>query len=294
MSGVSTRRRARTVAVAAVLALVSATGSAVAADKDEKAPPVVTIRLDEGEPKVTGADKLPAGWVTIKVSAKKNEHNLWLYAAKPGVHAQDADMAGQGVRAARAGNGRSAASTAENSLIALGGAFVAPKRPATLSVKLPRGEVTVADLAAGGQKAAAPLTLFKLGAPGMAMPGAGGAARVSIDGAARIQAPEALPRTGELRIANLGERKWHFLGLQKLTKDANQKDVEAFFAGDGKGPSPFDPAHSTAAAPLSGGREQYLSYDLPAGRYAFVDAWVDSATGTFYAARGAVRVVTLK
>lgn len=294
MSGVSTRRRARTVAALAVLAMVPATGTAPAADKDENAPPVVTIRLDEGEPKITGADKLSAGWVTIKVSAKKSEHNLWLYTPKPGVHAEDADMAGKGVRAARTGNGRSAAATAENSLIALGGAFVGPKRPATMAVKLPQGEVTVTDLATDPQKVGTPLTLLKLGAPGKAEPDAGAAARVSIDDAARIQAPATLPRTGELRIANLAERKWHFLGLQRLTERADQKDVEGFFTGGGKGKSPFDPAHSTAAAPLSGGREQYLSYDLPAGRYAFVDAWVDSATGKFYAAQGAVRVVTLK
>lgn len=303
-----TRASSRAAVVVGLLALLP-TGTAIAAESPAKTtPPVITIKLDEGEPKITGADKLAAGWVTIKVSATKSQHNLWLHTPKPGVAAAQADRAGEAAQATRNGRpGPSAASTtsaskrsaadataAEDSLIALGGAFVAPGRPATMAVKLPTGEITVTDLAAAAQPGGGKITLIKVGEPGKSVRAAGNEPRVSIDDSARIQAPAKLARKGELRISNLAASKWHFIGLQKLAKGAGEKEVVAFFTNPGQAPSPFDPAASTASAPLSGGREQYLTYNLPAGKYVFVDAWVDSTTGKFYAAQGAIKLVTLK
>ncbi|MGQ0466856.1 MAG: hypothetical protein ACT4QG_16215 [Sporichthyaceae bacterium] len=303
-----TRASTRAAVVLGLLALMPV-GSAVAAESPGKTtPPVVTIALDEGEPKITGADKLAAGWVTFKVTATKTQHNLWLHTPKPGVAAGKADKAGEAANTARNGRpGPKAASTetiskqaaadassAEDSLIALGGTYVAPGRPATMAVKLPPGEITVADIAAANQPGGGKITLLKVGAPGKAVRAAGKSVQVSVDDAARIKAPAKLARKGELRVSNLAASKWHFIGLQKLAEGKGEKDVAAFFANPGRTPSPFDPAASTAAAPLSGGREQYLSYNLPAGKYVFIDAWVDSSTGKFYAAQGAIKLVTLK
>lgn len=303
-----TRASSRVAVVVGLLALLP-TGTAIAAESPgSTTPPVVTIKLDDGEPKITGADKLAAGWVTVKVTATKSQHNLWLHTPKPGVAAAQADKAGEAAQSARNGRqGPSAASTenvskqaatdattAEDSLIALGGTYVAPGHPARIAVNLPMGEITVADLAAAAQPGGGKITLLKVGKPGKAVRAAGSAIRVSVDETAHIQAPAKLARKGELRISNLAASKWHFIGLQKLAKGQGAKEVTAFFAAPGQAPSPFDPAASTASAPLSGSHEQYLTYNLPAGKYVFVDAWVDSTTGKFYAAQGAIKLVTLK
>ncbi len=343
MSGSSMRRRTYTVATVALLTLVPATGTAVATDGARDALPVVTITMGAGEPKLTGTEKLSAGWVTFKISSTKDQHNLWLYTPKPGTKQAQANKADQSVRNVRSANARTYkepqakasftkpkkddvedksakkkrmegptaaersarnkaaqklaadAQAAEKSLIALGGAFVAPKRPTTMTVKLPEGEITIADLAMGKGKTV-PITVLKVaGKSGKDTRDAKGAKTIELDDSSRIQAPATLPRKGELLFSNIASAKWHFLGLQKLAKGATENDLVAYFdSKDASREAPFDARYSAAAAPLSGGRSQYLSYDLPPGKYALLDAWVDSETGRFWASQGASRVVTLK
>ena len=196
---------------------------------------------------------------------------------------------------AAAGQARTDTSMAEKTLLALGGVYVAPKRTATIVVNLPQGQVTVADLAVGKETKTVPLTVFKVGPAGKQRAPGKGAAQIFLDESSKIQAPEKLKRSGQLLINNESMSKWHFIGLQKLAKGATENDLVAWFDSPaGKRKYPFDPAYSIAAAPLSGGRTQYLSYDLPAGKYALIDAWVDSDSGRFYASQGGTRMITLK
>lgn len=185
------------------------------------------------------------------------------------------------------------AATAEKSLLALGGVFVAAKGKATFMANLPQGEVRIIDL--GDKNAKAPLAVLAVGGPGKQVRPAAATGTVVLDDSSRIQAPEKLKRSGQLLITNAAASKWHFIGLQKLAKGVTKKDLAAWFDNpDPKRKSPFDPKHSAAGAPLSGGRSQYLGYDLPAGRYALLDAWVDPESGRFHAAQGGFRIVTLK
>ncbi|MGQ0467412.1 MAG: hypothetical protein ACT4QG_19110 [Sporichthyaceae bacterium] len=308
MSGITAHLKARGTAVTAVavLALAAGTGTALAVAPDPSAPPVVTIALDGDKVKLSGADGLKAGWITIKASTTTKPHSLWLFTPKPGAKPAGAEKAVQAMQAVQANEGQSPeaaaeggpqqkpannVATVEDTLVGLGGALVTPKRSATFSVNLPEGEVSIADLANGAEKAATPIAKLMLGDPGGAVRSAGNGSQVTIDEKAQIQAPDTLPRTGELRISNVGDKKWHFLELHKLQEGKGEKDVVAFFSGSGT--SPFDPENALGTAPLSGGVEEYLDYDLPAGTYAFVDSWVDSATGTFNASQGAIRMVTL-
>lgn len=343
MDGNSTRvrHRARTVAVVAALALVPGAGMASAA---ETAPsnPVVRIAMVGDTAKVSGANKLAAGWVTFKVSTDGDPHNIWFYTPRPGAKKDDVARAEKAVRKVRAGHGqgpgidaaapsdpessldkgagpsekKAAAarqmaerkksdaaaekakmdtSVAEKNLIALGGVYIAPKRTATIAVNLPQGQVTVADLAVGKETKSVPLTVLKVGAAGKKTAQGKATATVFLDESSRIQSPEKLARTGRLLINNESTVKWHFIGLQKLAKGATENDLVAWFdSPKAKRKYPFDPANSVAAAPLSGGRSQYLSYDLPPGKYALIDAWVDSESGRFYASQGGTRMVTLK
>ena len=48
------------------------------------------------------------------------------------------------------------------------------------------------------------------------------------------------------------------------------------------------------SAPLSAGQSQFLSYALPSGQYAILDAWMDPATGRVLAGDGAVTTVRLR
>lgn len=187
------------------------------------------------------------------------------------------------------------AATAEKSILALGGVYVGPKGSQSVVLNLPKGQVTVVDLAAAKQGDADPLTVLTVGAPAKTGDPGKADGTVFLDESSRIQAPEKLPRAGELLITNQSVSKWHFIGLQKLAKGATENDVVAWFDSPGaKRKYPFDPKHSVAAAPLSGGYSQYLRYDLPAGKYALVDAWVDPDTGRFFASQGGTRLVTLK
>lgn len=309
MSGITVRLKGRATAVAAltVLALAPSTGTALAVAPDPSGPPIVDLVFDGDKVKLTGADSLDAGWVTIKATSTTKPHSLWLFTPKAGAAPAGAQKAVQAMRDVRGNEGQSPKAAAEgrtqqrpadnvaaveDTLVGLGGALVTPKRPAIFSVNLPEGEVSIADLAAGAEKAATPIATLVLGDPGGAVRSAGNGSRVTIDENARIQAADALPRTGKLRISNVGEKKWHFLELEKLKEGKGQKDVVAFFSGSGT--SPFDTDSSIATAPLSGGHEEYLDYDLPAGTYVFVDSWVDSSTGKFNASYGAIRMVTLK
>lgn len=309
MSGITVRLkgRATTVTAVAALALLAGTGSALAVGPDPAAPPIVDLVVDGDKVKLSGADSLDAGWVTIKASSTTKALSLWLFTPKPGASPAGAQKAVQAMRAVRGNEGQSPkaaaegqpqqrpadnVSTVEDTLVGLGGALVTPKRPAIFSVNLPEGEVSIADLAAGAEKAATPIASLMLGDPGGAVRSAGNGSRVTIDENARFEAADTLSRTGKLRISNVGEKKWHFVELQKLKEGKGEKDAVAFFSGSGT--SPFDTDNSIATAPLSGGKEEYLDYDLPAGTYVFVDSWVDSSTGKFNASYGALRTVALK
>jgi hypothetical protein len=310
MTGITTRRARRTTTVGAVglLVAISAAAAATASETVQNAPPVVGIVLDGDRVKLTGADDLDAGWVIFEASSTKLARSLWFFTPKQGVEPEQAKKAGAAMRDVRGNDGRTPtaaaegtaqkraaanAATVEKSLVALGGAFVAPGRPATFSLNLPEGEISISDLAAAADRAATPIASLMLGDPGTAVRSAGDGSRVSIGRDGTISAADSLARKGKLRISNLDDERWHFLGLSKLKDEATEQDVVAFYGGSGK--SPFDGAANTAAtAPLSGGREEFLDYDLPAGKYAIVDAWVDSKNGKFYAAQGAIEIVELR
>ena len=291
---------AKAVAALAVVALAASAGTAAAAAPPVNNPPVVGLVVDGDKAKLSGADNLDAGWVTIKASSTKGAHSLWLFTPKPDTAPAKAQEAVDAMGDVR-GNENQATSKAaadaaevEKTLVALGGAAVAPGHPATFSVNLPEGEVSIGDLAGDAKKAATPIATLMLGDPGGAVRSAGDGNRVSVDsadGKVRIDAPESMSRAAKLRITNSAEKDWHFLGLHRLVEGADEKDVVAFYSGSGQ--SPFDAANSVVSAPLSGNGEEFMDYDLPAGRYAVVDSWVDSTDGTFYATKGAIRMVTL-
>ncbi len=302
MTGMTKRMRgsAKAAGALSVIALVASTGTAMAAAPPVSAPPVVGLVMDGGKAKLSGADNLDAGWVTIKASSTKGTHSLWLFTPKPDTSPAKAEEAGDALRDVRGNEnkatGKAAADAAavEKTLVALGGAAVAPGHPATFSVNLPEGEVSIGDLAGDAKKAATPIASLMLGDPGGAVRSAGDGNRVSVaaaDGKVSIYAPESMSRKAKLRITNNDEQGWHFLGLHRLVEGADEKDVVAFYDGSGK--SPFDAANSLISAPLSGKGEEFMDYDLPAGKYAVVDSWVDSTDGKFYASKGAIRMVTL-
>lgn len=294
------RGSAKAAAVLSAVALATSAGTAVAAEP-VNAPPVISLVLDGGKATVSGADDLDAGWVTIKARSTKATHSLWLFTPRPGTAPDKAQEAAQALRDVR-GNENGAqdkaaadAAKVEKTLVALGGAAVAPGRPATFSVNLPEGEVSIGDLAGDAKDATKPIATLMLGDPGGAVRSAGDGNRISVastrDGV-RIEAPATMSRAAKLHIVNTSDRDWHFLGLHRLVDGADEKDVIAFYNGSGR--SPFEEAHSVISAPLSGKGEEFMDYDLPAGRYAVVDSWVDSTDGKFYAAKGAIRMVTLR
>jgi hypothetical protein len=287
---------AKAAAALSVVALATSAGTAVAAAVPENAPPVVSLVMENGKAKLSGAEDLDAGWVTFKASSTKGTHNLWFFTPKPETapeKATDGIEAMSNVRDNRAK--KSEVAQVEKTLVAFGGAAVAPGRPVTFSVNLPEGEVSIGDLAGDAKKAATPIATVMLGDPGGAVRSAGDGNRVSVgsvDGKVQIDAPETMSRKAKLRVTNRDDAKWHFIALNRLNDGAEEKDVLAFYEGNGR--SPFDPAHSMLTAPLSGKGEEFLDYDLPAGKYAIVDSWVDSSDGKFYAAKGAIRMVTLQ
>jgi hypothetical protein len=322
MTTIAARRGAGVVGIVAALTLVP-TGVAVAADTPAPSVPAVSISLKKDKATVTGADKLGAGWVTFTVRTDSTARSLWLYSPKPNVSKAEVAQGEAAVRKVGAAEGQSEkeaaaakkasaakkaeakkaeapakraagdAATAEKSLLALGGVFVAAEEKATFMANLPQGEVRIVDLA--DKDAKAPLAVLAVGGPGKQVRPAAATGTVVLDDSSRIQAPEKLKRSGQLLITNAAASKWHFIGLQKLAKGVTEKDLATWFdKPDAKRKSPFDPKHSAAGAPLSGGRSQYLGYDLPAGKYALIDAWVDPDTGRFHAAQGGTRIVTLK
>lgn len=303
MTGMTKRMRcsAKAVTALSVVALAAgSTGTAVAAAPSVNAPPVVGLVLDGGKATLTGAEDLDAGWVTFKASSKQGTHSLWLFTPKPETAPAKAQEAAEAMRDVtghenKAKGTAADVATVEDTLVALGGAAVAPGHPATFSVNLPEGEVSIGDLAGDAKQATTPIAKLMLGDPGGAVRSAGEGNRVSVgsaDGKASIDALETMSRKAKLRITNRDEKEWHFIGLHRLVEGANEKDVVAFYSGSGK--SPFDAANSLISAPLSGKGEQFMDYDLPAGKYAIVDSWVDSTDGKFYATKGAIRMVTLR
>jgi hypothetical protein len=275
-----------------------------------KAPPHVDVLMTASGIKLSGAGKVSSGWLTLRVSATGGEHHLWLVSPSEGPRGEVTTPTNDvrslwsvnpaNPRAGVAGTpGRPSADpttvnsyqrAAQDSLIALGGAWVDPSHPTQLSAELPAGDVYLVDLAAP----ATPGAVLRVGwgkyPPLPARP----TGEITEGDDNFVFSPPVLPRHGTLEFANADDTEtgYHFMLVRALAPGATRDDVERFFAS-GSGPEPLGTA-GVMTAPLSAGQSQFLSYSLPAGEYAILDAWMDPVTGRVLAGDGAVSTIRLR
>jgi hypothetical protein len=290
--------------------LVGGAGLVFATIPGPKAAPHVDISMTPTGVKLTGVHDITAGWVKFRVSTKAGSHHLWLVSPTQGPRGDVATPTND-IRALWAVNpanpAAGAATTsrrpavdpvtvtayqraAQEGLVALGGAWVDARHPATIHAELPAGDIYVEDLDNPG----APVAVLHVRwgrYPPMPSRAAG---QITEGDDNFVFAPSVLPRHGMLEVQNAddAETGYHFLVLRALAPGAERDDVVRFFSS-GTGPAPLGSA-GVMTAPLSAGQSQFLSYSLPAGRYAILDAWMDPATGRLLAGDGAVTTLRLR
>jgi hypothetical protein len=275
-----------------------------------KPPPHVDVAMTAAGIRLSGIKNVTSGWVTFRVSATDGAHHLWLVSPSVGPRgdvstpARDIQTlwsmneanpkAGTATTPRRpSGDPRTIAAyqkAAQESLIALGGAWIDAQHPATISAELPAGDVYLEDLDGAADSDAVLHVGWGKYPPMPARP----AGEITEGDDNFIFAPTSLPRHGTLELANADDTEtgYHFLVIRALAPGTTREDVERYYSA-GIGPTPLGAA-AVMSAPLSAGQSQFLSYSLPPGQYAILDAWKDPATGRVLAGDGAVTTVRLR
>jgi hypothetical protein len=272
--------------------------------------PHVDVVMTAAGIKLSGTKTVTSGWVTFRISAPDGEHHLWLVSPSVGprgdVSAPTRDIRSLwSVNAINPNAGTATTphhpnpdpqmvagyqQTAQESLIALGGAWVDARHPATISAELPAGDVYLEDLSPAAVADAVLHVGWGKYPPMPARP----AGEITEGDDNFVFAPPVLPSRGTLELANADDTEtgYHFLVIRAMAPGVTREDVERFFAS-GTGPPPLASA-AVMSAPLSAGQSQFLSYALPSGQYAILDAWMDPVTGRVLAGDGALTTIRLR
>ncbi|HEX3828611.1 MAG TPA: hypothetical protein VHV82_15205 [Sporichthyaceae bacterium] len=290
--------------------LVGGVGLIFATIPGPKPPPHVDVMMTATGIKLAGTRSVTSGWVTFRISAPDGEHHLWLVSPSVGPRGDVSTPAGdiRSLWSVNAANPRASTvttphrpsadpqmvagyqRTAQESLIALGGAWVDAGHPATISAELPAGDVYLEDLGASAVSDAVLHVGWGKYPPMPARP----VGEITEGDDNFVFAPPVLPGHGTLELANADDTEtgYHFLVIRAMAAGATREDVERFFSS-GTGPSPLASA-ALMSAPLSAGQSQFLSYALPSGEYAILDAWMDPVTGRVLAGDGALTTIRLR
>ncbi len=102
--------------------------------------------------------------------------------------------------------------------------------------------------------------------------------------------PRSIRTGGHLLFTNMGTEP-HLVNLLQLRPGTTLADVQALFSQPGSDPSSISTGVYDELGVLSPGRQELVSYALPAGTYAVLDLWPDDTTGEPHSALGMVRLL---
>lgn len=275
------KRSAALIAVAGTTAatLTGAAGSASAAAAGRVHH--VTARMTKSSIHLSVGHTVHAGTIQFKaVSADGKGHELQLFRLHKGYTLQQA-----GADIGKSFKGDVAAiNRVDNNITFRGGALTRNGKPGYVTVNLAKGHYYVLDQNGGG------LSWLDVRGTAKAAPVAhrGWITATSYN----FVTSKTLPNSGTITVGNISDQP-HFVSIQRVETGTTHKQVARAFKHPTRGNPSWMLRAGTDSGVISPYHHEYMSYNLPAGKYLVACWWPDDETGMPHAFMGMWRLVRL-